>query len=1007
MRARTVVLLISMSFLSCLQAAELVHQWSFNGSLKDAVGGADATIQGSGGDAVLDSEKVTLRGGARASTQYIQLPDGVLSSTGDQVTLEIWATQISVQNWSRIFDFGANTAENLFMSWTMGTGLSSDRVEWHGTENDTVDNTNGPYTLGVQYHIVMVVDDETVSWYTAPSDAAVLGEVQGSFTTANRISTLNDNNCWLGRSQYGDNNANASYDECRIWRGVLTAQELQTTHELGPDGLHLELAQLIAPGIGEEDVELDVVLQWAPGIYAGSHDLYVGTDFDDVNEADRDDPRDVFMAQGLGLDDTSYVFDEMLELDRIYYWRVDEVNATPDAHIFKGKLWNFSSEPTYLNPTPVAVSASSYDETEDYNCPPENTINGSGLIEGQHSKQANAMWRTMKGEIEGAWIQYEFDCLYQFERMHVWNYNGENEAYLGVGAKDVVIKTSLDGIAWTSTDQQQLTRATGTPTYRGEDVDMNDVVARYVRIEIQSQHSFPGGAIVVNKVGLSEVHFYVVPIAARRPTPESGNTLGSVFDQLVWRSGRGAELHRVYLSTDANAVATGAPNVLAATVTNDRRLDLSDIDLVYAHKYYWRVDEVASTQVIAGPLWDFNTPDFYSIDDMESYNKDVIIWNSWSDGYGNNNDNGSEIGNTQSPYVEQFIAFGGSQSMPMKYDNTHGEQAAWATLPVETKIFNAGGVQQLSVMFKSTRTNTGGQFYVEINGVRVTSPTSLTSGLWTQLIANLSEFGNLSKANTLKVGVAGNGKKGLIYIDDIALYPVAPILAVAQSSNPGSNALEMQLKMESNLQDSSGKNRHATAPTTVFYSKSLVEGSLNLGKALSLDGVSEFVNMNPVGTLLPSLGDSTFAIWANIDDESEANYGRAFDLGNDDTTYLFLTPRAGTTSGGARVAITLDGIPGESTVGSDKTLTGWHHLAVVIDAGAADPNGTLTLYVDGVSAGTVETDTLPQNLGITTNNWLGRSQYAVDDYFEGLLDEFVIYSRALSEAEIRWLAGDR
>ena len=132
----------------------------------------------------------------------------------------------------------------------------------------------------------------------------------------------------------------------------------------------------------------------------------------------------------------------------------------------------FTAEPVFFYPTPIAVTASSYDVTDDYNCPPENTINGSGLNNNQHSNLASTMWRTVDGEIEGAWIQYEFDHLYQFNQMHVWNYNGENEAFLGVGAKDTVIKTSLDGETWTTLAELQLSRATGTNTYQGEDIDM-------------------------------------------------------------------------------------------------------------------------------------------------------------------------------------------------------------------------------------------------------------------------------------------------------------------------------------------------------------------------------------------------------------------------------------------------------------------------------------------------------------------------------------------------------
>jgi hypothetical protein len=36
----------------------------------------------------------------------------------------------------------------------------------------------------------------------------------------------------------------------------------------------------------------------------------------------------------------------------------------------------------------------------------------------------------------------------------------------------------------------------------------------------------------------------------------------------------------------------------------------------------------------------------------------------------------------------------------------------------------------------------------------------------------------------------------------------------------------------------------------------------------------------------------------------------------------------------------------------------------------------------------------------TTNNWIGRSQLAVDPYFKGAFDDFRIYDRALTAAKI-------
>jgi len=80
-------------------------------------------------------------------------------------------------------------------------------------------------------------------------------------------------------------------------------------------------------------------------------------------------------------------------------------------------------------------------------------------------------------------------------------------------------------------------------------------------------------------------------------------------------------------------------------------------------------------------------------------------------------------------------------------------------------------------------------------------------------------------------------------------------------------------------------------------------------------------------------------------------------------------------------------------------------VAVVITDGV-DAN-TVQLCLDGDVVATETTDTLPADLGVTTQNWLGRSQWAADDYFAGMLDEFRIYNRALSAGEILYLAGDR
>ena len=67
---------------------------------------------------------------------------------------------------------------------------------------------------------------------------------------------------------------------------------------------------------------------------------------------------------------------------------------------------------------------------------------------------------------------------------------------------------------------------------------------------------------------------------------------------------------------------------------------------------------------------------------------------------------------------------------------------------------------------------------------------------------------------------------------------------------------------------------------------------------------------------------------------------------------------------------------------------------------------TGTLYVDGAQAGNQNTNmTLkPSSLVTLTQTWIGRSQYS-DPYFNGLIDDFKVYNRALSPAEIATLYG--
>jgi len=167
------------------------------------------------------------------------------------------------------------------------------------------------------------------------------------------------------------------------------------------------------------------------------------------------------------------------------------------------------------------------------------------------------------------------------------------------------------------------------------------------------------------------------------------------------------------------------------------------------------------------------------------------------------------------------------------------------------------------------------------------------------------------------------------------------------------------------------------------------------GSALALDGSSGHLAL-PTG-VLSELGDFTIALWVYWN--AAATNARVFDFGSSDIAYLALLPRD--SGGSMRFTVTGTTWYGEQNVVTSALPTGrWVHLAVTLSG------TTGTLYVDGVSAGSNNAIALaPYQLGDTTQNWLGRSQYAADPRFNGRMQDLRIYSGALSASDIATLAA--
>ncbi|WP_367873990.1 LamG-like jellyroll fold domain-containing protein [Luteolibacter sp. Populi] len=247
------------------------HKWTFTTqaqseassgvSFEDEIGDLVATLRGNGG--ALTGGAVVLPGSttgnqpASTISAYLDLPNGAITAT-PSVSFEAWAAPLSSKNWQRLFDFGrcvtthgdgAATGEivdttaapgafaaydNLSLTFNNAANLNSQQLEGQYDGNPAQFTfTTAVTTAGTKYHYVLVVEDKPAGcqarWYRD-------GVLQNSADFAFHLAGMEDVNNWIGRSMYsGDSNAHLSLDELRIYRRVISQEEVLASYEAGPD----------------------------------------------------------------------------------------------------------------------------------------------------------------------------------------------------------------------------------------------------------------------------------------------------------------------------------------------------------------------------------------------------------------------------------------------------------------------------------------------------------------------------------------------------------------------------------------------------------------------------------------------------------------------------------------------------------------------------------------------------------------------------------------------------
>ena len=181
---------------------------------------------------------------------YVNFPNGLVSqaaSAGGQLTIEFWARSAENRNWAAIFSAGTSNggedqspeapAADYIQIIPQNGANQRLRTTTHAANvgpEGFVDFT-APLSTAADQHVVTVYDQSngmpgTVRMY-------VDGALIGTAPIANNlnISTMNDNNVWLGRSQWNDSVFDGSVDELRVYDRGLAAPEVQMNFQNGPN----------------------------------------------------------------------------------------------------------------------------------------------------------------------------------------------------------------------------------------------------------------------------------------------------------------------------------------------------------------------------------------------------------------------------------------------------------------------------------------------------------------------------------------------------------------------------------------------------------------------------------------------------------------------------------------------------------------------------------------------------------------------------------------------------
>jgi hypothetical protein len=371
-------------------SATLIAQWKLDDGggtvAKDSVGKVDGTLVGAAAWVTGKKDGALQFNGTNAA---VDLGTSDIFKPAGSFSISLWA---NIGAWSTEWDHSPIGNQEDGTGWCIrrfGSWWSSQNAAvWTQPANALCFTTRGIMNNGIEdtpskdvpplnewVHIVCVYDSANnmkYIYFNGVEEAAM-----GTTGTLTQTTSKTYIGAIANTTNTGILNPfTGMLDDVRLYNNALVASDVQKILQ----GTDAPTASQPVPADKATDVYREAVLSWTPSPSAIGHDVYFGTNFDDVNKATRAAPAGLLLSQ----EQTAASFTPgRLELGKTYYWRVDEVNDVVVPSVWPGEVWSFTTA-AYV----VVDDFESYRNTSP-DRPFQTWIDGLGFTEPQPGKPGN------------------------------------------------------------------------------------------------------------------------------------------------------------------------------------------------------------------------------------------------------------------------------------------------------------------------------------------------------------------------------------------------------------------------------------------------------------------------------------------------------------------------------------------------------------------------------------------------------------------------------------------